>query len=312
MPNIVIVGCGYTGERLARRAVGEGWRVTATSRSPSTNLGHLEALGVNLLSYDVLADDAEVIAGVCDAETWVVYSAPTLFREREEPAPGERARHVAPVQAILDDIVGSARGLIYLSSTSVYGDHQGAWIDEDAERAPLSDVGAMRRDIEDAVLDVRRDDFSALVMRLVGIYGPGRTIADYIVKGRYKLVDGGRKVSNRVHVDDIVSAIVAAVARAPSGSRAYNICDGDPRSVLELAELARDVLGIDLPEEVSLTECEAQRPASVVARWKSSYRCAGGRAREELGWEPRWESAMVGLRAIFAEMQAKKSGGRRR
>lgn len=304
MTNLVIVGCGYTGERLARSAIARGWRVTATSRSPEVNLGHLSAHGVTLLSYDVLADAPDVLASACDAETWVVYSAPTLFRERAEPGGGELPRHVAPIRAILDEVAGVARGLIYLSSTSVYGDHGGAWIDEDSARAPLSDVGAMRRDIEDVVLDVQRDDFSALVMRLVGIYGPGRTIADYIAKGRYKLVDGGHKVSNRVHVDDIVGAIFAAIARAPRGSRAYNICDGDPRSVLELAELARDVLGIELPEEVSLAEYETQRPASVVARWKSSYRCTGARAREELRWEPRWESAVVGLRAIFEEMKA--------
>jgi nucleoside-diphosphate-sugar epimerase len=282
---------------LVEQAVEQGYEVAATSRSAQTR-AELEALGATAVNWDALDDPVERLDEVIDEGTAVVYSVPTVYRDYEDSSEG-LARHVEPVERVLAMCARrGAKRFIYLSSTSVYGDQEGGWVDENTGRAPTSAYGKMRRDIEDHVLGYGRE-LPVNVARLVGIYGPGRTILQYVESGRYKLVDGGKKPTNRIHVDDIVRALLAMIERGAKGARVYNVCDGDPHTVAELIDFLVDRLGIDRPEEVSLEEYAKTRGPNVAARWKNTYRCKGDRLVDELGVELRFPNVLEGYRAIF-------------
>lgn len=294
---IVIVGAGYVGQELARQAGELGLEVVGTTRSKKTSEA-LAGVGAAAMFWDVIDDPLDPLAELLDEHTAVVYSVPTLFREYEGAAAG-LARHVEPVERVLRACgAREVQRFVYLSSTSVYGDHGGARVDEGSSLVPTSPFGKMRRDIEAHVLG-SGDGLAVNVARLVGIYGPGRTLVDYIESGRYKLVDGGSKPTNRIHVADAAGAVLAIIERAPHQPRVYNICDGDPRTVLELVDFLVDRLGLERPAEIALEDYLKTRGPNVAARWKNTYRCDNTRLTQELGYELRYRNALEGYRDIF-------------
>lgn len=298
MPDLLIIGAGYTGQRLAHAALGDHKSVCATSRSPQT-LELLERAGASALRLDLLNDDiGATLSPHITPETWIIYSAPTLF-DAHDPG-GSPPRHVRPVARVLDAAAGAhAAGFIYLSSTSVYGDHGGERVDEESACAPSSAAGKMRLDIEDHIMGREGELAHLCVARLVGIYGPGRTLKDYIERGRYKLVDGGQKRTNRVHVDDIVSALQAMMARAPTGAHLYNVSDGSPQAVADMVRHVCALTGMPMPPSIGMEELIRTRGESVAARWKNTYWCENEKLRKTLSWQPTYPDALAGYGAIF-------------
>ena len=304
---IAIVGAGYTGKRLAEQAVGRGWEVVGTTRSEET-LAELEAIGATGRRWDVLEDEADELADDFAGADAVVYSIPTLYRDYE-PGDGERPRHVGPVERTLDAAIEAGAGrFVYLSSTSVYGDQQGAWVDEETPTNPTSPMGKMRRDIEEYVLG-RGGEIPVNVARLVGIYGPGRTMLEYLDSGRYKLVDGGTKPSNRIHVDDIVASLVAMVERGPTGARLYNVSDGHPKQVAVIVDWLVEHCGIERPPEITLEEYRKMRGENAAARWSNTYRVANDRLLEELEVTLKYRDVFEGYRAILGVDDVAESEG---
>ena len=306
---LIVIGAGYTASRLVLRAGQErpSWAIRVTGRSIERTRERLKAAPqVEVTALDLLdeahrAAQLEALFEGISPGAWVLYSVPTLYRDFD----ASRRPHLEPLLASLD-AAEEARvaGFIYLSSTSVYGDHGGAWISEQSERRASSTLGKMRRDLEDEMLKPERRAIEVMaIARIVGIYGPGRTLADYIRAGRYKVVGEGEKITNRVHVDDLTDAIWAIIDRAEPGHRAYNVCDGAPLAVRELLEMVNEEFDVPWPPRRELEELAAERGEHVAARWRSSYRCSNARLREELGWEPRYADALQGLRAILNEEQ---------
>lgn len=295
---MLIIGAGYTGMRLATRARELGWEVVGTSRSPET-LAALEAIGAKGLTLELLGEGFEALAAHLGPEVDVIYSAPTLFTQHEPELP-----HLKPMRSLLSLLRRQgARRLIYLSSTSVYGDHHGAWVDEQTVVKPVSALGMMRRELELEAMSAAAH-FPVNVARIVGIYGPGRTLLDYLTKGRYTLVDGGYKRTNRVHVDDLVEAILAMCARAPrQGSRIFNVADGRPLMVRELVSFLVERLGIDWPREEALEDYARRAGPNAAARWESEYLCRNLRLSQELGVVPRYPTAIDGYEAMIAQGQ---------
>lgn len=296
---LLVVGAGYTGRRLAEEGRERDWEVVGTSRSDET-LEALEEAGVEPVRWDVLEDDPGQLAGHVGEETQIVYSIPTLYGEYET-GDGDVPRHVEPVQRVLEmaETKGADR-FIYLSSTSVYGDHGGAWVDEETAAEPTAPNGKMREDIERFVLDDDRS-IDTNVARLVGIYGPGRTLFKYIESGRYQLVDGGEKPTNRVHVDDIVRSVLTMIDEAPSGTRLYNVSDGNPKTVAHVVEWMVDRLGIERPDQISLDEYADKRGRDAVARWKNTYRVQNQRLVDELGIRMKYPDVFAGYTALFED-----------
>ncbi|WP_019515620.1 hypothetical protein [Sphingomonas sp. Mn802worker] len=180
----------------------------------------------------------------------------------------------------------SGKWVGYLSSTGVYGDAGGGWVDESAP----ADRG--RRPLRNAA-DAAWLAHGAHVFRLPGIYGPGRSALDRVAAGEAHRTGISDQVFSRVHVDDIAAGVVAAFAAPPS---AYNLADDEPASQDAVVEYAAALLGLAPPPFASL---DALSP---MARgfYAENRRVANGKAKRVLGWRPRYPTYRFGLRAVSA------------
>ena len=253
-----IFGLGYTAGVIARSLEAQGWEVVSTGRSGT-------------LSFE---DEGNVRMALADADH-VLSSVP----------PGGEGRD--PVLDRYGDHL-SGKALSYLSSTGVYGDTGGAWVDETAP------VGTGRRTAR-AEADTAWLERGARVYRLPGIYGPGRSVFERIAEGRAHRIDLPDQVFSRVHVADIASGVIAGL-EAPAG--AYNLADDLPCSQNTLVEEACRLLGLAPPPLQSLEQANL----SPMARgfYAENRRIANGKARRVLGWEPAYPDYATGLRALRA------------
>jgi len=256
MAHLFVFGLGYTAQAIAARL---GWPVDATGSAGN-----------------VAFDDTAAVVAAVERASHVLSSVP--------PADG--------VDPVLERFGGALAGkrLAYLSSTGVYGDTGGAWVDESAP------TGSGRRNAR-AEADAVWLELGAQVFRLPGIYGPGRSAFDRIASGKAHRIDLAGQVFSRVHVDDIASGVVAALTgSAPAG--AYNLADDLPCSQNAVIEHACRLLGVPSPPLQSLDEAGL----SPMARgfYLENRRVANGKARRLLGWEPRYPTYREGLAAILA------------
>ncbi|MDH7972143.1 NAD(P)-dependent oxidoreductase [Sphingomonas sp. AR_OL41] len=192
-----------------------------------------------------------------------------------------------PALAAYGNALAAARGWLgYLSSTGVYGDAGGAWVDETAP------TGTGRRNARTAA-DAAWLALGARVFRLPGIYGPGRSPLERVASGAAHRVEVPGQVFSRVHVDDIVSGVIAALD-APAG--AYNLADDLPCAQNDVIEFAARLLGRAPPAYVALDSLSPMARAF----YAENRRVANGKAKRVLGWAPRYPTYRAGLRALKA------------
>jgi len=266
MRRLFIFGLGYSASVVAAAAQGRGIEVISTGRDGT-------------LAFD---DAGTVRLALADADA-VLSSVP----------PGGEG--LDPVLARYGDAL-AGKWLGYLSSTGVYGDTGGAWVDETAALVGFGGTGrrTARSDCDRAWLAR-----GARVFRLPGIYGPGRSALDRVREGRAQRIALVGQVFSRVHVDDIASGVLAGLA-APPG--AYNLADDLPASQNAVIEEACRLLGRAPPPLVSL-EAAGLSPAAR-AFYAENRRVANGKARRVLGWAPRHPTYREGLRAVLAAERA--------
>lgn len=257
MQRLFVFGLGYCGARIAARFAALGWEVVSTGREGT-------------LRFD---DSGSVRMALTDADH-VVSTVPPA-------ADGD------PVLAAYGDAL-AGKWLCYLSSTGVYGDSGGAWVDETAP------TGTGRRTAR-AEADARWLDLGARVLRLPGIYGPGRSALERVREGRAHRIDLPGQVFSRVHVDDVHKAVETVLGGAEG---AYNIADDHPTSQNAVIEEACRLLGRDPPPLETLDQAELTPRAR--AFYAENRRVSNFRARRELGWRPRYPSYREGLRACLA------------
>lgn len=194
-----------------------------------------------------------------------------------------------PVLAAYGDaLAGSEAWLGYLSSTGVYGDTGGAWVDESAP------TGTGRRSAR-AAADAAWLALGARVFRLPGIYGPGRSPLDRIRDGSARRIDVPGQVFSRVHVDDIASGVIAGLD-APPG--AYNLADDAPAPQSEVIAFGCRLLGLPVPPLIPIAEAGLSAPA--LAFYSENRRVANCKAKRVLGWRPLYPDYRLGLRALSA------------
>jgi nucleoside-diphosphate-sugar epimerase len=287
----LIVGCGYTGLRLARR-LRPRWQVCATARSASAAASLVEA-GISVVRADLdvpLAPGS--LAQVADG-TAIAYLSPP-------PDTGATDPRLANFLAAL----GPARPsvLLYMSTTGVYGDTRGETVTEDSPLAPSNDRSRRRVAAEAAArtwCDAR--GVRCVVLRVPGIYGPGRLPLDRLQRGEPALRPEDAGPGNRIHVDDLVTACVAALERPVSG--AFNVTDGNPATTTEFLQRTAAVAGLPAPPLVALAEAHGRISAGMLAFLQESRTVDNRRMREELGVEPRYANLDAGIAASLAEMQ---------
>lgn len=256
MSRLFVFGLGYTAKAIAA-ALPDGWTVEATGSDGGIGF-----------------EDDQAVRAALSRASHVLSSVP----------PG------ADGDPVLSRYGDGLRGgwLGYLSSTGVYGDTGGAWVDESAP------TGTGRRTARSDA-DAHWLALGARVFRLPGIYGPGRSPFDRIREGKVHRIDLPGQVFSRVHVEDIAAGVAAALD-APTG--AYNLADDLPASANAVTEEACRLLGVAPPPLQSIDEAGL----SPMARgfYAENRRVANGKAKRVLGWTPRYPSYREGLRSLLS------------
>jgi nucleoside-diphosphate-sugar epimerase len=263
MAHLLIFGLGYTAQRIAARLEALDWNVRATGSAG-----------------DLDFTDHEAVLAALDEASHVLSSVPPDRSAGSDPV----------LEAYGEALEG--RPLFYLSSTGVYGDRQGAWVDE--ATPTIAQSGEGRRNAR-AEADLQWMELGARVFRLPGIYGPGRSALDRVREGKARRIDLPGQVFSRIHVDDIASAVVAALVQdAPPG--AYNIGDDLPASGNAVTEHACRLLGVEPPPLESLEEANLSEMAR--GFYMENRRVANGKAKRVLGWRPRYPTYVEGLESL--------------
>ncbi len=245
--SLLILGCGYVGERLGRACIADGMRVMGTTRHKE-RVAALKSAGIEPL---LISDPADIPADVLDQTDVVLDSIPLERTEKGMHAGQPRwLPHLAPGMK-------HVRWVGYLSTTGVYGDANGGWVAEGWVCYPKSPRGSERLKAEQAWLV---SGLPAEVFRLAGIYGPGRNIFGRLRAGGYKAVKWNPPhYSSRIHVDDIVAALLAAMNK-PEPGRIVNLVDDLPLPHDEYVQQVARL--IDAPEPVILTPRQGERELS--------------------------------------------------
>ncbi len=292
-----IFGAGFSGRAIADRFLKEGADVWGTTRD-SKKAESLQAAGIKPVLLDSLTLSDALRTALADTTHLVISIAPS----RNEDQSG-KDNQVDPVLAALGDnrlpdLAPKLQWIGYLSTVGVYGNHDGAWVDEATPSAPLSARSRQRTRAEAQWLDVgNRFGLTVALFRLSGIYGPGRNAlvtADQN-KGR-RLVKQGQ-VFNRIHVGDIAEALWLAASKKAQG--AFNITDDEPAPPQDVVAFAHELMGKTPPPELDFETADLTPMAR--SFYGENKRVSNARSRSELGLNYAWPNYRVALQRMWEE-----------
>ena len=284
----LVAGCGYVGRRLATTLV-RSRTVVALARSAGSDAG-LAADGIAGRSVDFDKVEPASLASIAD-DSGIVYLAPP-------PPHGDHDARLRQFLAALGDARPAA--FVYLSTTGVYGDTRGERVDESSPTVPGSERARRRLDAESAARDwCAARGVRWVSLRVPGIYGPHRLPLDRLRRGEPALRPEDAGPGNRIHVDDLVSACVAALDRPVDG--VINVGDGDHASTTVYLQRVAALAGLPAPRLVTREEATAQIGPGMLEFLVESRRVDTRRMRDELGVVPRHDLDS-GVAASLAEM----------
>ena len=278
---LLSLGHGYSAQALARLLLPQGWRIIGTTRSPA-KAEALRATGIEPLIWPgtplapALAEATHLLTSIAPEED----GDPVLAAHREEIA----ASHLTWAG--------------YLSTTGVYGDHAGGWVDEDCVLAPATRRGRARVLAESEWQALAAASGLPLhLFRLAGIYGPGRGPFAKVRDGTARRIIKPGQVFSRIHVDDIAQVLAASIAQ-PAPGTAYNVCDDEPAPPEDVIAHAATLLGLPLPP--ALRYDEAEMTAMARSFYAESKRVRNDRIKRDLGVKLLYPGYREGLAALLA------------
>jgi nucleoside-diphosphate-sugar epimerase len=277
MKTVLILGYGYSAAVLAAGLVAQGWRVIGTTREAERMAG-MRAEGVEPLLWPCDLTEA------CQAASHILACA----------APDENGDPF--LQAARGAIAASGAAWVgYLSTTAVYGDHEGAWVDEETPVTPQSLRAVLRVLAEKQWLSL---DLPVQIFRLAGIYGPGRGPFQKVREGTARRIIKPGQVFSRIHVVDIAGVLEASM-RNPARGRIYNVCDDDPAPPEDVLGYAAELLNLPQPPKVPFEAADL----SPMARsfYRESKKVSNARIKAELGVTLRYPTYREGLQALLTE-----------
>jgi nucleoside-diphosphate-sugar epimerase len=278
-----ILGCGYIGQKLARRYLDLGQPIVALTRSQASRQALVEA-GIPALARDLTCDPLDDLDW---AGKDLFHLAPPSSAGVED---GATRRLVASFRR-----AGHPRRLIYMSTTGIYGDCGGVWVDETRPPAPAADRSLRRWDAEETLRAWSHEAGAELViLRVAGIYGPGRLPLERIRQGLPLVREEESPWSNRIHADDLVEACIAAMALGRPGA-VYNVCDDHPSTMTDYFLRVAAAAGLPPPPLLSLKEATGVLSAGILSYLAESRRLSNQRLREELGLKLRYPDLATGL-----------------
>ena len=279
---LLIFGLGFCGTAAARDAVAAGWQVAATSRNPGTPAPP----GLRIVPFRAAGEEIA-------AATHILATAPP--RDDADPV---LSRYDAEIRA-----AKNLAWIGYLSTTGVYGDRNGGWVDETTEPAPGADRSRRRLAAELAWRDAAAGR-PLDIFRLAGIYGPGRSVFEDLRAGRARRVTRPGHAFGRIHVDDIAAGVLAAIAHPPDATRVLNFSDDEPAESAAVTAYAAELSGLPVPQAVPFAE--AAQGMSEMARsfWAENRRVDSRRTQQALHMAWRYPTYREGLAAILAQERA--------
>lgn len=290
MKPVLIVGCGYVGQRLIRQ-LPEGAAITAVARSEET-CAALRALEVQVLQRDLDQDDLQLPT----REAEVYYFAPPPGEGDTDP---RMRRFLASLQQ-----TGLPHRILYISTSGVYGDCQGAWIDESQPINPGTPRGRRRADAEQSLQAFMQDSaVPVVILRVPGIYGPGKLPLARLKQGLPLLRAEDAPFTNRIHADDLVAACLAAMACGEPGT-AYNVADGQPSNMADYFNRIAAVFELPPPPTVTREEAKTALTQGMQAFMNESKRLDVTRLRSELGVQLKYDVLETGLQQCRDELLA--------
>lgn len=278
MSTLLSLGHGYSARALARLLVPQGWRVIGTTRRPAKTEA-FRAEGVEPLIWP-----GDLGPALSQATHILASAAPDALGDPF-------------LQAVPDIAAARTQWVGYLSTTGVYGDHQGGWVDETAPLTPQSDRGRQRVVAESQWLAT---GLPVHIFRLAGIYGPGRGPFEKVRDGTARRIIKPGQVFSRIHVDDIAQVLQASIHR-PNPGAAYNVCDDNPCPPEEVIGHAAHLLGLPEPPAVTFAEVEPTMTPMARGFYQESKRVRNDRIKTELGVRLLYPDYPQGLAALLRE-----------
>ena len=281
---MLLLGYGYVARHVAPRLLTRGWTVRATMRVPAA-----PAQGVALFAYNAGGGlTANMLAGV----DHLLVSIPP-------DAQGDAA--AADLRAALSAGPHTLGWIGYLSATSVYGDRDGAWVDETAEPRPSDGRGRRRLAAENQWQAVGRDlAIATHIFRLASIYGPGRNALQTVRAGLARRIDKPGHYFSRIHVEDIAATILASTAHPRAGA-IYNLADDAPASSADVIAHACALLGQAAPAAIGYDQAVTSMSEMARSFYADNKRIANGLIKQELGVRLAYPDYRSGLAALLTQ-----------
>ncbi len=275
-------GHGYTARALARLLAPRGWQIIGTTRE-AENLGELRAEGAEALVWP----GADMGPALARATHLLISTAPG---EDGDPVLGALAGQIAAN-------AGHIEWVGYLSTTAVYGDHRGGWVDENTPPNPATRRGRLRVLAEEQWREFAlKQSLNLAIFRLAGIYGPGRGPFAKVRAGTARRIIKPGQVFSRIHVEDIAQILAASIARPRSGA-VYNVCDDDPAPPEEVIAHAARLLGLPVPPAEDWESAEMTPMAR--SFYAESKRVRNDLIKTELGVRLKYPDYRTGLQALL-------------
>ncbi|MGU3496483.1 NAD-dependent epimerase/dehydratase family protein [Xanthobacteraceae bacterium A53D] len=290
MTTLLAVGLGYCARHFIATHPQAFDRVIGTART-SEGAAAIRALGVEAIVFDGGEAGPELLAAIAEADV-LVLSAP----------PGERGDPLVAAAGAALKAAPRLRQVLYLTTLGVYGDHGGGWVDETTPPQGDSPRLARRIAAEDELAAFGREKgIPVAILRLAGIYGPGRNAFLQIRAGEARRIEKPGQVFNRIHVADIASAMAAVIDTGFSGL--LNVTDDRPAPPGDPVAFAAGLMGVAPPPAVPFEEAAKTMNPMALSFWGASKRVRNTRLTGELGVKLAYPTFEEGLRAIHAELE---------
>lgn len=283
---MVIVGYGDIGRRVAKHYTEQDQSITAVCRQASA------VQGIQHIAADLDSDQEPIQHWLQQHPNAAVYwFAPPQKTGSTDQRIQQFCRQLKP---------GQIQRFVYISTTAVYGDCQDRWIDEDEPLKPSTDRGKRRQDAEQCLqIAAKEHDFELVILRVPGIYGPGRWPLARLKKGLPVLREEESPYTNRIHQDDLANICVAAMNKAPVKAgewRAYHCSDGQPSTMTDYFNQIANAFNLPRPPPVSRTEAEQKLTPAMLSFMNESKRLQTTRINAELAWQPDYPTLLDGLK----------------
>ena len=284
MNHLFCFGLGYCGQALGQILKHQGWKVSGTTRDAAA-LKQLEQDGFSMYQFD---GDNPLPADVLDGVSHILLSIPP--DDAGDPVFLKYATGLA-------ERANNLKWLGYLSTTGVYGDQQGEWVDEASPLTPSTKRGEKRLKAEKDWLSLYHNhNLPVHLFRLAGIYGPGSNQLEKVAAGTARRRIKPGQVFSRIHLDDIVGILIASM-KNPSPGRAYNVCDDEAVPPQDVVTFAAQLLDVEPPQEIVFNP--EDMTAMGLSFFAESKRVSNQRVKDELGYVFKYPTYREGLKALL-------------